>query len=154
MSRLRCALANTLRFQRLEFCRKKLTKGPNVIRQACGHRVIPSRAAAGDSDHHNGRPYLAIFYQGSGDGNSAPSIRTSAPRPQRSWKDVPRAGGCAVSGAEACSNAFAVRSSQSRGFAWLRFAFFSSRRDVGRPQRQRPELLNDVVDHGTFSAII
>src|SRR6266478_7796289 len=30
--------ANTLRIQRLEFGREKLTKGPDVIRQACCHR--------------------------------------------------------------------------------------------------------------------
>src|SRR5213083_2036854 len=34
----RCSLANTLRFQRLEFGREKLTKGPDMIRQACRHR--------------------------------------------------------------------------------------------------------------------
>ena len=33
-----CSLANTLRFQRLEFGRKKITQGPNVIRPACCHR--------------------------------------------------------------------------------------------------------------------
>jgi hypothetical protein len=33
-----CSLANTLRFQQLEFGRKKLTKGPDMIRQACCHR--------------------------------------------------------------------------------------------------------------------
>ena len=33
-----CSLAITLRFQRLEFGREKLTKGPDVIRHACCHR--------------------------------------------------------------------------------------------------------------------
>src|SRR5262245_3594741 len=34
-SRFGCSSANTLRIQRLEFGREKLTKGPDVIRQAC-----------------------------------------------------------------------------------------------------------------------
>src|SRR5262245_14560973 len=38
LSFTRCSSANTLSFQRLEFDRKKLTKGPDVIRQACCHR--------------------------------------------------------------------------------------------------------------------
>src|SRR2546428_5028118 len=33
-----CSSANTLRIQRLEFGREQLTKGPDVIRQACRHR--------------------------------------------------------------------------------------------------------------------
>ena len=40
-----CSLANTLRFQRLEFGREKLAKGPDVICQAGGHRwgaLLPS----------------------------------------------------------------------------------------------------------------
>src|SRR5215813_13286271 len=40
-----CSLANILKFQRLEFGGQKLTKGPNVLRQACCHRwrtLLPS----------------------------------------------------------------------------------------------------------------
>src|SRR5262245_56336531 len=40
-----CSLANILKFQRLEFGGQKLTKGPNVICQACCHRwrtLLPS----------------------------------------------------------------------------------------------------------------
>lgn len=34
---MRCSSANTLRIQRLEFGREKLTKGPDVIRHTCCH---------------------------------------------------------------------------------------------------------------------
>jgi hypothetical protein len=40
------SLPNTLKFQRLKFGRQKLAKGPDMIRQACGHRwgaLLPSR---------------------------------------------------------------------------------------------------------------
>src|SRR5881227_341459 len=42
----RYSLPNTLKFQRLKFGRQKLAKGPDMIRQACGHRwgaLLPSR---------------------------------------------------------------------------------------------------------------
>src|SRR5712691_6216536 len=41
-----CSLTNTLKFPRLKLSRQKLAKGPDVIRQACGHRwgaLPPSR---------------------------------------------------------------------------------------------------------------
>src|SRR5215471_18159026 len=41
--KFRCSSANTLRISRLEFGREQLTKGPDVIRQACRQRrcVLP-----------------------------------------------------------------------------------------------------------------